>query len=42
MCASYICEDVEGVEVSAIGEEGLDDFGADCEAGCYDEEGCVD
>jgi hypothetical protein len=32
-------KDVEGVEVAAIfGDEGLDDFGADGEAGCAGEE----
>lgn len=29
----YVCEDVEGIEVAAVGQQGLDDFGADGEAG---------
>ena len=43
-CGAYdVGEDVEGVEVAAIfGDQGLDDFGADGEAGCAGEEGDVD
>lgn len=35
-------EDVEGVEVAAVGQEGLRDFGADAQAGGDGEEGQVD
>ena len=35
-------EDVEGVEFAAIGEEGLQDLGADAETCCDGEEGDVD
>lgn len=36
-----IGEDVVGVEVAAVGEKGLDDFGADAEAGGAGQEGKV-
>lgn len=40
--ADDVGEDVEGVEVAVVGEEGLQDFGADCEeAGDY-QQGQVD
>ena len=35
-------EDVEGVEVAVVGEEGLQDFGEDCEEAGDEDEGEVD
>jgi hypothetical protein len=40
-CGAYdISQDVEGVKIAAIiGEDGLDDFGANGQSGCASEEG---
>lgn len=37
--AYYVGEDVEGVEVAVVGEEGLQDFGADGEEARDEEQG---
>lgn len=40
--AQDVGEDVEGVEVAVVGEEGLQDFGEDCEEAGDEDEGEVD
>jgi hypothetical protein len=40
--ADDVGEDVEGVEVAVVGQQGLEDFGADGEEASDEEEGEVD